>query len=169
MLYIFLNGGIIVKKATKPICILLSLLMLMSVFAAAPFTASAAEANESVGLHIPTKGQKDKIYWTYDSESKTLTITGTGEMSFPEYWAAGGDGGSDSDIKKLVIGSGITSVSNYAFAGCSALEEIILNYGLKRIGEGAFASCTALKIWRRSIPGHFFNIISLRASPSRKV
>ncbi len=132
-------------KKRRIIALLLSVLIMTAVVFSAPFSVSAAEVRESVGLNIPASGQKGDIYWSFDSSTSTLTLTGKGDMSFHVYWAAGGSGNEDTSIKKVVISSGITSISKYAFGLCTELEEVVLGYGLKRIGFGAFRSCKKLR------------------------
>lgn len=50
-------------------------------------------------------------------------------------------------IKKLVIGSNITSIPANAFANCPALESVTGGSGLKMIGTQAFANCPNLKVF----------------------
>ena len=130
---------------------------------------------------------------TFDAETGTLTINGTGEI--PEFYLSavfnqinyGNESIDASDpllarciydkeivnqinteVKKLVIAEGITSVGNFAFdnalknvetivfpstlktigvnafAGCKALKAIHLPSGLETLGSGAFAQCDSL-------------------------
>ncbi len=50
----------------------------------------------------------------------------------------------NNKIKKVIIPEGVTEISQYAFANCTALEEIVLPSTLKKIGYGAFYNCTSL-------------------------
>ena len=52
----------------------------------------------------------DGVSWTYDKSSKTLTISGSGEMVTSEKFMW-----SDYKIDKLVISEGITTVAAHAF------------------------------------------------------
>lgn len=61
---------------------------------------------------------------------------------------AGGVSGAFEDAKSLttvVCGSGITEISNRAFAECSQLKKIVLREGIKKIGGYAFAGCENLE------------------------
>lgn len=52
------------------------------------------------------------------------------------------------DIKELtrvVLPAGLTKISSYAFAGCTALESVVLPENLKVIGDYAFLNCSALE------------------------
>ena len=77
------------------------------------------------------------------SKSGTLTIRGTGVM--PELaederpWAS-----QLGSIKELVIESGVASICDGAFAGCTALETLSLPDSLRAIGEKAFSGCEKL-------------------------
>ncbi len=48
------------------------------------------------------------------------------------------------EIKKVVIGDGITSIGDYAFADCTQLEEIEMPNSIKSIGYNAFCDCVEL-------------------------
>lgn len=115
------------------------------------------------------------VSWKYDTSSKTLTISGSGNMSnysstpsaFTKYNAKLVCTIS-KNVTKIVINSGVTSIGNYAFAdltkvtsvtiagsvtsigsnafkGCTSLSSVTVSSGVKTIGERAFYGCTALK------------------------
>ena len=85
------------------------------------------------------------LNWEYDGDTHTLTITGTGEMSnynpYPPQppWYS-----FRTDIVNLTISSGVTSIGNYAFSGCSSLKSVSLPNTLSVIGSSSFASCSKL-------------------------
>ncbi len=98
-----------------------------------------------------TKGQcGENAFWSFDEETGELTITGTGEMTdyssslIPWYNFV-------SDIKKVTIENGITSISKAAFMDCVILEKVVIPDGVNHIDESAFANCTSLK--EITIPG----------------
>lgn len=106
----------------------------------------------------------DNLTYTFKDATKTLTISGTGEMY--DY----GNGGLPwlnvrDDIKKVVIESGVTSIGKWAFSNTgdiefsmsnsvvtigdnaferSAITKIVLGSGVTSIGTRAFAECTSL-------------------------
>ncbi len=90
----------------------------------------------------------DNVTWTLD-DNGTLTISGTGAMenhngsSSPFY--------NNGNIKTVVIGSGVTSVGEYAFNGCEVLTGATIPSGVTSIGHNAFYGCKALA--NVSIPG----------------
>lgn len=121
------------------------------------------------------------VKWTYDTSKKTLTISGSGNMSnytstpgaFTKYQAALVCY-INKNVTSIVVNSGVTSIGNYAFAdltkvtsvtiagsvtsigsnafkGCTALSSVTISSGVKTIGERAFYGCTSLK--SITIPG----------------
>ncbi len=51
----------------------------------------------------------------------------------------------EGNIRTLIISENIKGISDYAFYGCTNLENIELNNGLEYIGNGAFAECIRLE------------------------
>ena len=78
------------------------------------------------------------------TEDGTLTISGLGEM--PYYWSR------DQypwdrlrpEIQKVVVGLGVETVGNYAFAKCENLTEVSLPNTLRQIQNYAFYACPEL-------------------------
>ncbi len=86
------------------------------------------------------------ITWEFDRFG-TLTIKGEGNMREYGYyydvpWIE--EGLSDS-ITKVVVESGVETISPYAFIRCGSIEEAVLPSTLVSIGEYAFCSCTSLE------------------------
>jgi hypothetical protein len=83
------------------------------------------------------------ITWSYDTDTKTLTISGTGDMknyvSGTTPWNA-----YLSSITSVVIESGVTSIGNYAFSTCSGLKSVSIPDGVTSIGTRAFQACSGL-------------------------
>lgn len=70
----------------------------------------------------------------FDEESGTLTISGKGDM--PEDMTFR----NDKSIRKVIIRKGITSVSDWAFFGCTSLKSAVLPDGLLKIGVDSFGN-----------------------------
>ena len=110
---------------------------------------------------------EDKVTWTYDAATETLTVSGTGAMA--DYTSTKFPCWQDVDypaVKHVVIGAGVTRIGGYtfrnlktetvtipdtvtsigssAFASNSALTEVKLPSALESIGGSAFYSCTGL-------------------------
>ena len=88
-------------------------------------------------------GCGDNVLFTYDSTTKTLSISGTGAMA--DY--NGEDAPWNSyctDITTVIIGDGVTSIGNSAFSGCTSLTRIEIPASVTSIGNSAFSGCTSL-------------------------
>lgn len=127
---------------TKKLRLLSAVLAICMLLTIAPITAFASTGSGTCG---------DNISWELD-ESGTLTLTGSGAMRDYAYSSSGGDDVSPwrefemgNDIKKIVVGDGITSIGKYAFRDCDEVTEVSLPAGLKKIGFAAFESCRKLK------------------------
>lgn len=87
----------------------------------------------------------DSLTWSLSSDG-TLTISGTGDMydynAVPPYnispWY------HNTDIKKLVINNGVSSIGDYALLGCYKISSISLPESLERIGYSALDPCSGL-------------------------
>ena len=84
----------------------------------------------------------DDITWSLDM-SGTLTLTGEGDTGDPVYvsdipWAKYGE-----EIKKVVIGEGITRVG-YAWFAYTGTTQLELPEGLRHIGSCAFMGCDGI-------------------------
>ena len=92
----------------------------------------------------PTEGKcGSRLTWALDGEG-VLTIAGIGEMN--NYTSSGGAPWElrKSSIVRTVVGSGVTSVGNYAFYNCPNLAEVSLPAGLRRLGERCLYNCDVL-------------------------
>lgn len=88
----------------------------------------------------------ETLDWSFDEDSKVLSITGSGEMdslaSFEEYgWSYFKD-----QIEVVEFGNAAVSVGSNAFYGCPNLKEVYLSESIGTIGENAFADCPLLSL-----------------------
>jgi len=84
------------------------------------------------------------LHWVFETNTETLTISGNGAMDEFQAvedrpWQA-----FARSIRALHVEDGVTTLGQYAFAGCSSLTEITLPAGLTKIGSYAFDNCSAL-------------------------
>ena len=80
--------------------------------------------------------------WDLD-DNGVLTIRGTGLM--PDYeWGEAPWLSNSSAIKEIVIESGITSIGNYAFYGCSNVTSVSIPNTVTSIGQQTFSDCDRL-------------------------
>lgn len=105
----------------------------------------------------------------YTLSNGVLTISGKGKMGrYKTYY-------EDKRIKKVIVGEGITALSNSAFEGCenlkvvklsntvkkigvscfygTAIKKIVVPKSVKEIGDYAFCNCKSLK--KVVMPGNF--------------
>lgn len=75
-----------------------------------------------------------------------LTLSGNGAMVDYDYTYNVPWQNIKSQIKKVIVGSGVTKIGKYAFAECTNLESIDFSgaASLETIGESAFYGCTSL-------------------------
>ena len=81
------------------------------------------------------------LVWTF-YDNGTLEITGEGEMHSGEFypWRE-----YYKEIKNVVIGDGVTSISNGAFYKLFYLKSVTIGKSVKTIGENAFNYCPSLE------------------------
>lgn len=82
------------------------------------------------------------VSWRFDKVTGTLTIYGKGEMTDTSYLNS--DDFSVEDIKIVVIEDGITSICDYAFAGCVRITSVTISNTVTKIGVEAFRGCGSL-------------------------
>ncbi len=80
----------------------------------------------------------EKITYTYNAQTCTLTLTGEGEMFSFFYREDVPWNTSRKYIKTVEIDPRITTIANYAFYECTNLKKVTLPEGIVTIGKGAF-------------------------------
>lgn len=107
-----------------------------------PSATQSAKIHNFVDGACTDCGEKS-VNWTFDEVTGTLTIYGTGPMedydSNNRPWESHKD-----DIQKVVIENGVTTISNFAFAECSALESVTIPDSVIIIGNYVFTYCESL-------------------------
>ena len=86
-----------------------------------------------------TCGPNLKWHFTDDG---VLTISGKGKMYDFSYFDVGL--WHEYDIKRIIIGDGVTTIGEYAFKYCRSLTSVTIPNSVTTIGQGAFHSCSAL-------------------------
>ncbi len=127
------------KRKTRIISMLLCIVMVLGLLPTQVFAVDIVASGYCGG-----EGDGTNLSWTLDSEG-VLTISGTGAMAdYGNYWnqnlAPWGD--HRTEIKKLILGAGITHIGNNAFhivenlTGTLELPESVVS-----IGTNAFRAC----------------------------
>ena len=86
---------------------------------------------------------EDNLTWTLDADG-TLTISGTGAMKNYNSSDNRSPAYNNSNVKKVVIEDGVTSIGNSAFDSCSNLTSITIPNSVTSIGAVAFYGCSSL-------------------------
>ena len=85
----------------------------------------------------------DNLYWAYDENNKTISITGSGKMYDytvnTQPWIL-----FKGDIKEVTICNKATSIGISAFEGCISLGKLSIGSAMKNIAADAFAGCKRL-------------------------
>ncbi len=83
----------------------------------------------------------ENLTWTYEDATKTLEISGTGEME--DFYDDGYQPWFNfrSYIKIIIINDGITSIGMGAFTDCTSLVSASIPNSVSSIGSGAFSNC----------------------------
>ena len=150
----------------KMISIILSVLMMVSVFGVV--TVSASTTSEKSGNSLNCK-------WSFNEKSGTLTMSGNGKMSDYSYDVDDPDGYDDYDdvfkvtpntpwknyatkIKTVVVENGVKNIGNLAFMNCKKLSKVTIpNSNVKmNIDSDVFFGCTSLKSF--NIPKQVYRI-----------
>ena len=119
------------KKIKKPISILLVFMMIVSLFAVVPFTASAATTGKF----------GEGLTWNIDDDG-TLTFSGSGSIPMDGFRENG-------DVKKVIINDSVTELGSYAFYKCSNLTEVDIQNPTALIGKSyhfAYSSVTTVTL-----------------------
>ena len=110
----------------------------------------SAYANKITGMTPVASGTCGKetpedVTWRLEGEAGHygLFISGTGEMADYGYSSRPWTGYANG-IKTVVIGSGVTSIGDNAFSGCSGLTSIEIPSNVTSIGTRAFFGCSGL-------------------------
>lgn len=83
---------------------------------------------------------------TWEQQGDVLYISGQGDMVIDfEYITQIPWYSIRSQISKIVVGEGITSISDSAFADFTSVKEVVLPNSLRTIGPAAFITCSSLQ------------------------
>ena len=112
-----------------------------------------AEPEDGIALYnSATSGScGDNVTWSYDANSCTLTISGSGDM---EDYDATYDRDDEtyynptypwpSSVARLVVKDGVTRLGSFAFYKCTSLVKVSLPESIGAFGSYCFAECSQL-------------------------
>ena len=113
----------------KVISLFLSVAMILAIISGMNLTAYASVKTGSCG---------DNVRYSLDTETGLLTISGTGDMySYRQFF-------QNTNIKSVIIESGVTSIGDSAFDGCTSLTDVTIPNSVTSIGYSAFRDCRSL-------------------------
>ena len=87
----------------------------------------------SIALHanVVTGTCGDNLTWSYDTETKALTIEGSGAMTDYDNWSSNQPWAQViGDILSVSLPDGLTSIGSGAFYDCSSLTSIAVDNGV---------------------------------------
>ena len=106
--------------------------------AAVPVMPVTAFADEEEQIEVPTSGKcGENCTWSYDAETKTLTISGTGDMyeyTLPEW---------DNYVTSLLPPWASDQKRNY-YGDVNVIENIVVEEGITGVSGGISISCFAV-------------------------
>ena len=156
----YINKKTIHSKRNKIMIGILSVLALVLVIAIAmpKNETDVSNKNTENQSQVMTGSCGENVKWTYDAETKTLSITGTGQM-YNYKWKGLLNNELDPDVQQetppwamymedicvLEFEEGITLVGENAFYGCTNLEKIVFPESMEFIERNAFRDCPSLE------------------------
>ena len=131
------------KKIKQVLSIVLALIMVVSIIPMSTITASATETSGTCG---------ENVNWEFDSETGTLTISGTGAMtdfvvkasSWPHQNNRPWEDYKNS-ISSVIIQEGVTNIGEYAFYDLPKLKNVSISDSVTKISFWAFRECVSLE------------------------
>lgn len=89
------------------------------------------------------------MFWSYDEQSETLTISGTGRVDdyFPAFMSLKEVPWKHvrNHIKRIVVESGVTYIGKYSTKDMKKLQEVILADTVIELTDEQFAKCAKLE------------------------
>ena len=91
---------------------------------------------------VPAGECGDDLKWSFDADTGSLAITGSGEMAPISDQVSPWSG---LPITSVILPEGLTAIGANAFSGCAGLTSVSIPSSVTSIGENAFWDCTELK------------------------
>ncbi|MCR5704127.1 MAG: leucine-rich repeat domain-containing protein [Eubacterium sp.] len=123
------------RKVKKVVLGMTVMSMMMSMAMPMSMPATAIGGLTTVSADVVAQGRcGDKVDYQYDSTTQTLTITGSG-ATWDNYKISVNNG----DVKKIVVGKGITTIGSSLFSKMSYVDDVQIANTVTTIKQDAFA------------------------------
>ena len=129
----------------KVISLFISLVMLLSITAGLNLTVNAETLTGKCG---------ENVTYSLDTSTGLLTISGTGKMT--DYSGTDSPFYQNTNIKSVIIESGVTSIGSYVFYKCTRLTSVTIPNSVKSLGDNAL--CSVKKVIYNGTDKEFFEI-----------
>ena len=130
------------KRFIKTLSAIFSILIIISVLT------PALNVNAEENVYSGTTGD---CSWEYDPDTKTITISGEGDMENYGYFEVTKHApwykfrAEIENVVKIDLNEKLNKIFGGAFYSCKSLTDVKLNDTIDSIGVDAFANCTSLK------------------------
>ncbi len=84
-----------------------------------------------------TCGDDNALTWTYDTITKTLSISGSGQLTYNYSYGIE----APKQMQNLIIGNEVTAIGNSAFYGMRTINHLTIGSNVASIGDYAFSEC----------------------------
>ena len=129
----------------KIISLFISLVMLLSITAGLNLTVNAETLTGKCG---------ENVTYSLDTSTGELVISGTGKMT--DYSGTDSPFYQNTNIKSVIIESGVTSIGSYVFYKCTRLTSVTIPNSVKSLGDNAL--CSVKKVIYNGTDKEFFEI-----------
>ena len=82
-------------------------------------------------------GKNSQLSWKYEDQTKTLTISGSGELTENIFFGLE----APTQVQNLIIGDEVTAIGDSAFYAMTTIRHLSIGSGMTSIGNYAFAEC----------------------------
>lgn len=84
-----------------------------------------------------TCGDDNMLTWIYDTITKTLSISGSGQLNYNYTYGIE----APKQMQNLIIGNEVTEIGNSAFYAMKTINHLIIGSNVATIGDYAFSEC----------------------------
>lgn len=122
------------KHQSFKLCLLIGVMMAVSVVFGS-ITVFASDVSGTCGGNLE---------WTFDVDTETLTVSGTGDMQNYSNTNKAPWDQYRNKIKQVVINDGVASLGAFAFSDCEQFISVSIPNSVTSIGNHTFFGCSAL-------------------------